>query len=124
MYVSITIRATVSMAYYRSCRVTSFSRTVYPQPVMLLTFVRLPGRRATSEVAVQALVSPREFPAGSQFIHMPRALLPEAFSIMKIVLPARKIRGPACCVCNFKLNNVSKDGIYESGLGLYVLDLN
>lgn len=39
---------------------------------------------------------------------------------MELVLPARKIRGPRVLCCNIKLSSVSKDGIYENSLGLYI----
>lgn len=39
---------------------------------------------------------------------------------MELVLPARKIRGLRVLCCNIKLSSVSKDGIYENSLGLYI----
>lgn len=46
--------------------------------------------------------------------------LPGGFLIMELFLLARKIRGLRVLCCNIKLSSVSKDGIYENSLGLYV----
>lgn len=51
---------------------------------------------------------------------MPGVSLPGGFLNMELVLPARKIRGPRVLCCNIKLSSVSKDGIYENSLGLYI----